>query len=225
MRSSRTPEERSSNHRPAIFFTMIAMAVIAGLAVTYFTQGFGPLAAKTDQPVNPEVDTQTYPAASVESVVLAASPTSVPPTVVPTPKPTSTPAPTATAAPTATPLPTPEPTVAPSSEPANQPSPEAVTVSPTEFLPDVDFGDLLGEGVLELTMPGGILVDAWYTFQLDTESRDITVFFALFDAEQQSLISTVRVDDYTHGKDLQSAIVTLYYENGSERLLSTAPMA
>ena len=220
MRTSRAPEGRRGTRRSVIFFTIIAMAVIAGLAVTYFTQGFGALAAKTSGLVNPEVDAQTSPAPSVESVVLAASPTSVPPTAMPTPKPTSTPAPTATAAPTATPVPTPVPTVASSSEPANEPSHEAVTISPSEFLPEVKFGEVLDEGFMELKLPSGDSVDTWYTYQVDTETRDITVFFALFDEEQQLLISTVRLGNYSKGAKLDNADVTLYYLDGSERLLA-----
>lgn len=228
MRSSRAPEGRRGIRLPLILFAMIAMVVIAGMAVIYFTQGFGALAAETGGPVNPEVDAQTSSAPSVESVVLTASPTSAPPTAVPTPKPTpkptskptSTPAPTATSAPTATPLPTPTPAVVSDSEPASQPSPEAVTVSPTEFLPEVKFGEVLDEGFMELKLPTGDSVDIWYTYQVDTKTQDITVFFALFDEEQQFLISSVRIDNYRLGEKLDNADVILYYLDGSERLLA-----
>ena len=44
MRSSRAPEGRGTP-KPVIFLVLIAVLLFAGLAATYFTQGFGSLAA------------------------------------------------------------------------------------------------------------------------------------------------------------------------------------
>ena len=54
----------------------------------------------------------------------------------------------------------------------------------------------------KLPMPSGERVDTWYTFQVDTTSGEIIVYFALFDEEKQSILSTVRVDNYSKGNDL-----------------------
>ena len=88
-----------------------------------------------------------------------------------------------------------------------------------EFLPRVRFGEVLGEGLLELPMPSGERVDTWYTFQVDTTSGEIIVYFALFDEEKQSILSTVRVDNYSKGNDLTQAEVTLFYEDGTQRVI------
>jgi hypothetical protein len=87
-------------------------------------------------------------------------------------------------------------------------------------LPEVEFGEALGEGVMKLKLPAGNLVDIWYTFQVDTKTRDITVFYALFDEKLQSVMTTVRIDNYTQGNELENAEVTLYYPDGSERVLA-----
>ncbi|MCH7646703.1 MAG: hypothetical protein IH788_05835 [Nitrospinae bacterium] len=88
------------------------------------------------------------------------------------------------------------------------------------LLPDVDFGEVLEEGFMELKLPAGDLVDTWYTFQVDTRSLDITVFFALYDQAREAISTTVKVENYTQGNPLESAEVALYYPEGSQRVLT-----
>jgi len=227
MSSSRAPEGRGTP-KPVIFFVLIAMLVAAGLAVTYFTQGFGGLSATPAQAEVSDLDANVSAQPPSASVALASgdaplatpSPTPVP-TAAPTPKPTSPPPPTATPAPrpTATPLPTSAPPVASDPEKTGQTVVDADSSGVLDFLPEVKFGDVLDEGLMKLKMPGGERVDTWYTYRVDTETKDITVFFALFDAEHHAVLSTVQLNDYTKGSELRNAMVTLYYEDGSERVL------
>ena len=221
MRNSRAPEGRGTP-KPVIFLVLIAVLLFAGLAATYFTQGFGAFPATpaqaevielvADPVAQPSADTVPEAVAEAPVVILA-------PTATPVPEPTAVPA---TAVPVLRPTAPPIPVPAVVSEPEK--TVEAVVVADESenlnFLPDVKFGDVLDEGLMKLKMPGGESVDTWYTFQVDTEKRDITVFFALFDAERQSVLSTVQLNNYTRGSELQKGMVTLYYEDGSERVLA-----
>ncbi len=221
MRNSRAPEGRGTP-KPVIFLVLIAVLLFAGLAATYFTQGFGAFPATpaqaevielvADPVAQPSADTVPEAVAEAPVVILA-------PTATPVPEPTAVPA---TAVPVLRPTATPIPVPAVVSEPEK--TVEAVVVADESenlnFLPDVKFGDVLDEGLMKLKMPGGESVDTWYTFQVDTEKRDITVFFALFDAERQSVLSTVQLNNYTRGSELQKGMVTLYYEDESERVLA-----
>ncbi len=221
MRNSRAPEGRGTP-KPVIFLVLIAVLLFAGLAATYFTQGFGAFPATpaqaevielvADPVAQPSADTVPEAVAEAPVVILA-------PTATPVLEPTAVPA---TAVPVLRPTATPLPVPAVVSEPEK--TVEAVVVADESenlnFLPDVKFGDVLDEGLMKLKMPGGESVDTWYTFQVDTEKRDITVFFALFDAERQSVLSTVQLNNYTRGSELQKGMVTLYYEDGSERVLA-----
>lgn len=198
--------------------------LFAGLAATYFTQGFG---AFPVTPAQAEVtESATDAVAQPSGVPVPAAVTEAPavilaPTATPVPEPTAVPA-TAVPVlrPTATPLPAPVEVVNPDTEKTVETVVVADESENLDFLPDVKFGDVLDEGLMDLRMPGGETVDTWYTFQVDTEKRDITVFFALFDAERQAVLSTVQLNNYTRGNELQKGMVTLYYEDGSERVLA-----
>ena len=221
MRSSRAPEGRGTP-KPVIFLVLIAVLLFAGLAATYFTQGFGafPVAPAQAEVIELVADPVAQPSADTVPEAVAEAPVVIlAPTATPVPEPTAVPA---TAVPVLRPTATPLPVPAVVSEPEK--TVEAVVVADESenlnFLPDVKFGDVLDEGLMKLKMPGGESVDTWYTFQVDTEKRDITVFFALFDAERQSVLSTVQLNNYTRGSELQKGMVTLYYEDGSERVLA-----
>lgn len=222
MRNSRAPEGRGTP-KPVIFLGLIALLLVAGLGAVYFTQGFGSLSPATAQAEVTEVDTDAVAQPSGDSVPAAVDEAPVvilAPTATPVPKPTAVPA-TAIPAllPTATPIPAPVEVVNTDTEKTDQAVVSADESGNLDFLPEVKFGDILDEGVMDLKMPGGEMVDTWYTFQVDTEKRDIMVFFALFDAETRSVLSTVQLNNYTRGEELQNGMVTLYYEDGSERVL------
>lgn len=222
MKISRAAEGRKSPRRQAILFSLIAIVVVAGMSVTYFTQGFGALSAKAEQPKSPDLVIKSPPAPSAKLSVLAAGPSEVPapsPTAKPAPRPTSTPRPTPTPAPTAAAVPAAVSEKPPAAVSVSEPVAEPAAEPSLDFLPEVKFGEVLGEGLIKLKLPGGSLIDSWYTFQVDTKTRDITVFYALMNPEKQSVLSTVRIDKYTRGDDLKFAEVTLYYQDGSERVL------
>jgi len=223
MRSSRAPESRGTP-KPVIFLVLIAVLLFAGLAATYFTQGFGafPITPAQAEVTAVETNVEAQPSGdSVSAAVNEAPVVILAPTATPVPEPTAVP-PTAVPVlrPTATPLPAPVEVVNPGTEKTVETVVTADESDNLDFLPDVKYGDVLDEGLMDLRMPGGETVDTWYTFQVDTEKRDITVYFALFDAERQSVLSTVQLNNYTRGSELQKGMVTLYYEDGSERVLA-----
>jgi len=228
MRNSRTPESRHVNNRMALFFAFIAMVLIAAIAVTYFTQGFGTLSAKTAPVEEVAVEAAAPPAAPDAALAAPVEPAAVPEVAVAAPPPTATPHPTPTPRPTSTPKPAPPATPVaetateetPATEPPVQPAVEFGPEVIQRLLPDVDFGEVLGEGFMELKLPAGDLVDTWYTFQVDTRSLDITVFFALYDEPREAISTTVKVENYTQGNPLESAEVALYYPEGSQRVLT-----
>ena len=58
MRSSRTPEHRSGSSRLILLVGLFILVVGLGLAITYFTQGFGSLSAETTEPVPAVTETE-----------------------------------------------------------------------------------------------------------------------------------------------------------------------
>ena len=215
MRASRAPEGRGATKR-VLFFSVIAIAIIVGVVLTVFSMGSDSLSAKDD----PAAGLQGPAATSASGVgePLVSKPT-------PTPRPTATPLPAATAVPVATPTPTtaPEPVQPGDPTPAPQPTvaptaqPESATL-PRVF-PEAEFGELIEEGLLSLRLTGGELMNTWYSFQVDTNTLDITLFFAQYDDELESIVNTVKVDHYARGTALDNATVTLYYPDGSSRIL------
>ena len=212
MRISRAPEGRSANKRIAIGAIGIA-AVVAVVAVFLFTMGSDSISAKDAQGPG----TQDLVSTSPTSDNLTA-----PPAATATPEPTATAAPELTPAPEPTPAPDnagsdsdegsiPQPTTAPTTQPSSASMPKV--------FPEAVFGEVLEEGLTELRYPRGENVMTWYTFQVDTETRKITLFFAQYDDALESIITTVKVDNYTKGADLTNAEVRLNYPDGSTRTL------
>ncbi len=191
------------------------VAIIVGVVFTYFSFGPGSLSAKDDQSTQPLEAAQASPLPDEGALAPEPTPTAQP-TATPQAAPTATPIPTSTPRPTLAPTrvpptPTPQPTVGPTAEP------ESATIP--RVLPDADFGEVLEEGLVQIKLPTGDPLDTWYSFQVDTESQDITVFFALYDIASNALASTVKIDDYSKGIPLDNAEVTLYYPDGSDRIL------
>ncbi len=205
MRVSRTPEGRDSKKRILLLFTGIA-AIAAVVAVVFISSGSGSLAAKNEQAAGAQD-------ADLTSAGAGGAAFSVEPTEAPEPTATAIPAPTA--APTQAPKPTATPAPQPTPVPTAQP--EARTV-PLVF-PDARFGEVLEEGMLALKYPRGEMVKTWYSFQVDTETRDITLYFAQYDDALESILSTVKLDNYTRGMDLDNAEVLLNFPDGSTRIL------
>lgn len=117
-----------------------------------------------------------------------------------------------------TPVIAPDPVAAPSPTPVPSQLPfEPAT--PPRVIPDARFGEVLSEGMLEVVLPGEITAECWYTFQVDTSSRDITLFFALYGDSPEIIIRTVKIDGYSRQGGLSSAEVTLFHPEGPERLI------
>ncbi len=223
MRSSRAPEHRSGSSRLIILLGLFVLVVGLGLAITYFTQGFGSLSAETTEPVPAVTGTDAPLAPKVVSGSPASDRAEMKAEVVVPESQVDEPAGEAKMEPAALGRDSGENTVdaakTEGSDGEQTPSLAQETERNLEFLPQVRFGEVLGEGLMELPMPSGEKVDTWYTFQVDTTSGEIIVYFALFDEEEQSILSTVRVDNYSKGNDLTQAEVTLFYEDGMQRVI------
>ncbi len=85
------------------------------------------------------------------------------------------------------------------------------------FIPDVKFGEVLAQGLVDIDLPGGAASQSWYSFQVDTYTRDITLFYALYGSSPSTITRTVQINDNTQRSILDNAEVTLYYEEGPER--------
>ena len=88
-----------------------------------------------------------------------------------------------------------------------------------KLIPEVQFGEVLAEGNVNVDFPGDLDMETWYTFQVDTYSKDITLFFAVYNQTGDTIINTVEVRDYTQGAIINNAEITMFYPDGSERLL------
>jgi len=96
---------------------------------------------------------------------------------------------------------------------------ESVPVVKTEplFAPDIQIGEVLSQGFVDVALPGAYNTKAWYTFQIDTTTRDITVYFAIYDNSYDNIIRTLQIDKYTEGKDIQNAKLSIFYGDGPAR--------
>lgn len=128
---------------------------------------------------------------------------------------TSAPKPTAVPKLEPTPMPTPQPTAVPVAVSNVAPVEEKVV---TKVLPVAKFGEVLDEGWVILDLPAAQTAETWYTLQVDTKTRGITNFFALY-GEDSQIISSIKIEDYTKGSPLDNAELTLYYNDGSKRML------
>lgn len=209
MRVSRAPEGRNAK-TPIVIGAIGIAAVVAVVVVFLFYSGSDSISAKNAEGLG---TVSTSPAGDNLTVAPVA---------------TATPVPMATAVPAPTTVPDPTPATnnagdgsdegsSPQATPA--PTAQPVAASTPKVLPEASFGEVLEEGLTELKYPRGEMVKTWYTFQVDTENRDITLFFAQYDDAWESILSTVRVDNYTKGSELGSAEVRLNYPDGSTRTL------
>ena len=245
MRSSRAPEHRNGPSRLVLLVGLFILVVGLGLAIAYFMQGSDSLSAETTEPVSAVTETE----ALVEPEVVSEPPApdnlevnaelAAPGSLGDDPavdskndlvETSNLEQPADTEESPVDPLKIEDVKTEEAASDAAKIEGLAEEQDPSvaqetdkernlEFLPRVRFGEVLGEGLLELPMPSGERVDTWYTFQVDTTSGEIIVYFALFDEEKQSILSTVRVDNYSKGNDLTQAEVTLFYEDGTQRVI------
>ena len=213
MRASRAPEGRGISKR-IVFVSAILGLAIAGVAVAYFSMGSDSISAKNEQATVAQDSALLSPSAGDQTQSASTTPTAEP-AATPIPSPTSTPSPTLAPTPETTQnddsVANPQPTAAPTAQPESATAPR--------ILPDAQFGEVLEEDLVQLKFPDGSLVNTWYSFQVDTKTRDITLFFAQYDDGFESIDATVKVDQYTRGVDLENAEVTLFFPGGSKRVL------
>ena len=95
------------------------------------------------------------------------------------------------------------------------PADEPVTLP--RLIPDARFGEVLSEGIVEVDLPGEVTAESWYSFQVNTSTRDITLFFALYGNSPDTITRTVKIEGYTQRGALNIAEVTLFYPEGTDR--------
>lgn len=107
------------------------------------------------------------------------------------------------------PTPVPQPTEVVDAEPVPKTEPL--------YAPDIQIGEVLSQGFVDLSLPGGYDTKVWYTFQIDTTTRDITVYFAVYDSTYDNIIRTVQIEKYTEGKEITNAQLGIFYGEGPAR--------
>ena len=103
--------------------------------------------------------------------------------------------------PQATPIPVAEPVAA---EPQQQPAGAAFQK------PEVLYGEVLSEGFVDLELLAG-RVRTFFTFQVDTSTQNIVLFFALYDPTGQAISRSVVVEDYSQSDLIDNAQLSVYY--------------
>ena len=216
MRSSRAPEIRGGSRGPLVIGIALVVVVLTGVAIAFTVGGFGSLSAESEPVDVPEAKSSQPAKVEASPASAGESATNRPISMSVRPNPTATPAPTTAPAAGA---PSNVPSASQQAEVAPVMTLEEKQTAAMQLLPEVEFGEVIGEGFGNLKLPGGELVDVWYTFQVDTRNGEITVFMAQFDSDLKSVQSTMIVNNYAYGEDIQRAELSLYYSDGSERIL------
>ncbi|MCH7713077.1 MAG: PT domain-containing protein [Chloroflexi bacterium] len=193
MRTTRVSENRNGLRKPMLLIVMPITAVIVVGLIVFFAGAFDSTLAEDEG------------AGNLATSQLTSGPGEQ----------TSAPEPTAAPKIEPTPMPTAEPTAAPVVISAVVPV-EAKVV--TKVLPVAKFGEVLDEGWVNLNLPADQTAETWYTLQVDTKTRGITNFFALYNEDSQ-IVSSIKIENYTKDEPLDNAELTLYYSNGSKRML------
>ena len=127
--------------------------------------------------------------------------------------------------------PEPFPTVPQRSNPAPQVQPTQPPVSPQETNmsmggdtlrfqpPEVIFGEVLAEGFVDLELLNG-RVRTWFTFQVDTSTQNIVLFFGFFDQEGKTMSRTVSVENYSQSEIIDNAEMTVFYPGAPDRVIN-----
>ena len=110
----------------------------------------------------------------------------------------------------APPQPVMQPTLAPvntAPEPAQQdPQPTGGTFLPPEVL----YGEILAEGFVDLELLAG-RVRTYFTFQVDTSTQNIVLFFGLYNPDGTAISRSIVVEDYSQSELIDNAQLTVYY--------------
>ena len=126
------------------------------------------------------------------------SPAPIEPTPVPAPAPASNPALI------------PQPTLPPPVNPGGGQAQEAPAMPEPFQPPQVLYGEVLADGFVDLQLQTG-QVRTFYTFQVDTSTQNIVLFFALYDPSGQAISRSIVVEDYSQSELIDNAQLTVYY--------------
>lgn len=82
---------------------------------------------------------------------------------------------------------------------------------PGPFLaPEVLYGEILAEGFVDLELLAG-RIRTFYTFQVDTSTQNIVLFFGLYDTTGHAISRSIVVEDYSQSELIDNAELTVYY--------------
>ena len=76
--------------------------------------------------------------------------------------------------------------------------------------PEVLYGEVLSEGFVDLELLAG-RVRAFFTFQVDTSTQNIVLFFGLYDGTGHAISRSIVVEDYSQSELIDNAELTVYY--------------
>ena len=98
---------------------------------------------------------------------------------------------------------------APIEEPTN-PAPPPQDMPGSYLAPEVLYGEVLSEGFVDLELMAG-RVRTFFTFQVDTSTQNIVLFFGLYDAPGHAISRSIVVEDYSQSTLIDNAELTVYY--------------
>jgi len=110
--------------------------------------------------------------------------------------------------------------IAPPPQPVEQPVQETPQTGPEDVPqmgpqpfqpPEVLYGEVLSDGFVDLQIVGGGIVRTFYTFQVDTSTQNIVLFFALYDPSGMAISRSMVVEDYSPSELIDNAQLTVYY--------------
>ena len=76
--------------------------------------------------------------------------------------------------------------------------------------PEVLYGEVLSQGFVDLELLAG-RVKTYFTFQVDTSTQNIVLFFGLYDPTCQAISRSIVVEDYSQSVLIDNAQLTVYY--------------
>jgi len=191
--STRVSESRGNPKKTGLLIVLPIITLVAVGLIVFFAGAFDSTLAEDEGAGNLAVSQLTSGPAD--------QPSAPEPTAVPKLEPT--------------PMPTPQPTAVPVAVSEVVPVEEKVV---TKVLPLAKFGEVIDQGWVNLDLPASQTAETWYTLQVDTKTRGITNFFALYNEDSQ-IVSSIKIEDYTKGEPLENAELTLFYSDGSKRML------
>ena len=109
--------------------------------------------------------------------------------------------------------PAPQPTL-PAVEPTPPPAPQEQAFVP----PEVVFGEVLAEGFVDLELLAG-RVRTYFTFQVDTSTQNIILFFGLYDPTGSAISRSIVVEDYSQSELIDNAQLTVYYPDAPPTII------